>query len=455
MKYIFFLLASITFLSCSKDATTAPIADNPVDYANSKIISFSKNAGTSGETITLNGENLTSDVSKISLKFDADVATIVSATTTEIKFILPVSVKTIPVLKLTISNNNIQNLVVNEYSGNIGILPVPVYNSWQAVESTLIKQVGTNSPFIYRIQHIDSKKVYVATIDYGGSAIFRTLDGGISWQRWTTNIGFGRNGFWVLNTDNGWAGMINGVHKVQVGGNPDSAPLADIILPTTGSDNTVYVDNDLQHGTVITAEGKVLTTNDGLAFTEVYRSLYINPNSVYTFLEGVSFAINNNAIWAAGAVTTNGSYYRPTIIYKNSALSDWQEYLFPVEQYYSQFPRRMVFTSVTNGFLLVHNYNGSVSGAPVNFVSSKIYQTTNGGNSWASIYETGQSLTSITFKDANVGWAASGNQILKTIDGGATWTLDFNNNQIIRNISYKNNEVWAFSLDKFFKYRIQ
>ena len=449
MKYIFFILALITFLNCSKDSTTAPIIDNPVDYANSKITSFSKNAGISGETITLNGENLSTDASKVALKFDANLATIVSASATEIKFILPVSAKTIPELKLTISNNNIQNKVVNEYTGNIGILPAPVYNSWQAIESTLIKQVGTNSPLVFKIQHIDSKKLYLTAEGNGGS-VWRTIDGGISFNIWSLNDVTYKNGYWALEDGRGWASVSYfGVFNIPASGNP-TGPYAN---PITGSNDnfyTVYVENNLTTGTVINGDGKVFTTTNGTSFNLVYSCPYITSTSGYKFLDGVNFSINNNAIWAAGTVRTNGSYYRPTVIYKNNVSNVWEEYLFPEEQYYNIFPRQLVFTSTTNGYLLVNKYTSS----GFVFVSSKIFHTTDGGFSWAEVYN-GTYLQNIAFKDASVGWATSGNKIFKTVDGGATWALDFTNNQIIRNISYKNNEVWAFSLDKFFKYRIQ
>ena len=447
MKYIFFLLALITFLNCSKDSTTAPITDNPVDYANSKITSFSKNAGISGETITLIGENLTTDASKVALKFDANLATIVSASATEIKFILPVSAKTIPELKLTISNNNIQNKVVNEYTGNIGILPAPVYNSWQAIESTLIKEVGTNLPLVFKIQHIDSKKLYLTAEGNGGS-VWRTTDGGISFNIWSMNHVTYKNGYWALDDGRGWASVGSfGVINIPAIGNP-TGPYVNPITGYNDYFNTVYVENNLTTGTVINGKGKVFTTTNGNSFNLVYTSPYITSTSSYNFLDGVSFSINNNAIWAAGTVSTNGSYYRPTVIYKNNVSNVWEEYLFPEEQYYDQLPRQLVFTSTTNGYLHAHKYTSS------GFVSSKIFHTTDGGFSWAEVYN-GTYLQNIAFKDASVGWATSGNKIFKTVNGGATWTLDFTNNQIMRNISYKNNEVWAFSLDKFFKYRIQ
>lgn len=71
-------------------------------------------------------------------------------------------------------------------------------------------------------------------------------------------------------------------------------------------------------------------------------------------------------------------------------------------------PTDAAFTSPTTGFVATSD--------------GKMYETTDGANSWKPVSETGRAVRAITFINAQLGYAVGdGSLFLKTTDGGATW----------------------------------
>ena len=308
---LFFLIFTFLnlFLGCSKDSET----NTPINYpkTEAKINSFSKNYGYTGETITIIGENFTDKLSDISIKFDEIPATIVSATNTEIKCILPSSAKVVPKLNLSIANRNIINLVVNNYESNIGILPSVSFNSWIPVENSL-KSGGV----INRVQMISKKSVYYTTQGGSGNIVYRTLDDGISWRFWSP-CGFSYSAFQSTMNDDGWAYTGFGLQKVPVGGTSNINHIW--VGPYITS---MYVNETLNKGTCVSYRGIVNVTDNGTNFSEVYSSsINIVGEGVGSGFLSNSYEIDDDHIWSSGykRVANYSSYIlKPFILYKNN-----------------------------------------------------------------------------------------------------------------------------------------
>lgn len=421
--------------SCSSDSEDTPVVvEPPVPVVtNSTIKSYSKDYGTTGETITITGENFSTNMSEIKIAFDGVAATIVSATATEIKFTLPAMEKLLPQLTLTIENRIITNTVKNNYNGNIGILPIPSAIGWFTMDNGRKNNFG-----IPHLQIVSDKILYYNTNNTGASVI-RTLDGGITWESWAMN-GFNA-GFHATINDEGWSHTGFGYSKIAVGGYLGIDDFTNFGNETNiQTSYCVYVDTNMKDGTIVSQNGKVYTTTNGFDFTKVYEIVNNEANLFH------STTIDNNHIWAIGyksikdinGITAN----RPFILFKNNTTDGWKEYPF-VNEAGGCYAREICFVDTSTGFLLVNKFQNTL-------LDVKLFKTTNGGDTWVTVYNN-EKFTKFTFKDAMTGWAILDNKIYKTVDGAATWTLDYTHDQAIKNIAYKNNVVWAISTDKIIK----
>lgn len=417
----------IVFNGCSgpeSEPAVTPEEPPVVVIKTAKLMSYSKNSGETGETVSIYGENFSEKVSDIKITFDGVAATIVSATATEIKFTIPKTEKVLPKLQLTIENRTISNEIKNDYEGNIGILPVHSLTEWVAQENNLDRDGAT-----FNIQMESDKVVY-----FSGS--YKTLDGGISWKNWG-----GGSVFHATINNEGWTSGIGNpkMTKITAGGTVVTNNFANI-ENTTDVYYCIYVDANMKDGTVVTQNGKVFTTSNGVDFTKVYE-LADNTANLYQ-----STKIDNDHMWTIGYKTfknkdgfnIDGGF----ILYKNNTTDGWKEYPF-VNEAPGCYARQISFVDKENGFLLIGKYNEIA-------LDIKLFKTNNGGDSWSQIYN-GEKFTHFTFKDVNTGWAILDNKIYKTTNGGTTWTLDYTHDQTIGNISYKNNVVWAFSKNKIIK----
>jgi photosystem II stability/assembly factor-like uncharacterized protein len=433
------LQIALSFNSCSSDSGDTPTNVTPPApvVINTTIKSYSKDYGTTGETITMTGENFSTKISEIKITFDGVAATILSATATEIAFTLPATEKLLPKLVITIENRTVTNSVVNNYNGGIGILPIPPATNWFAMENGLKseKKIG-------RIQMLSDKILYFST---EGGGIYRTLDGGITWSSWA--LQYPNTGFHLTSNNEGWCYVIGkgavGVSVMPFVDKPYAEANLNYIWKETGSTYesmySVYVEDNMKNGTFVSQKGSVYTTENGIDINKI-RGLDDDIN-IFNSTE-----IDNNHIWVIGYKDINGTdgykAKRPFLLFKNNTTDGWKEYAFVNEEggYYA---REICFVDTQTGFLLVNKYYQVL-------LDVKLFKTTNGGDTWLPVYNN-EKFTKFTFKDAMTGWAILDNKIYKTVDGAVTWTLDYTHDQPIRNIGYKNNVVWAFSKDKIIK----
>lgn len=424
---------------CSSDSgdDSKPITEPPVVVIKeARVTSYSKNVGETGETVSIYGENFSDKVSDIKITFDDVATTIISASATEIKIILPQTEKVLPELNIIIDGKKAINEVTNDYYKNMGILPVPSTTGWFTIENTL-KSKPENE--IRRIQMLSDKIFYYSLGDY----VYKTLDGGVSWKEWGYNYG-GNGGFRATMKGDGLCYTLFGLSSNFVGGVIAIPPSGDIrasknLFKEVGGAYpgipSVYIDEDMQKGTIVSQKGVVYTNENGGEFVMAFDSqLYINSNALGNIYRGTQ--IDNNHIWNVGVKTERG-VKRPFILFKNNETDGWKQHLLKDEL--GTYGVEINFPDMENGFVLL-SYASTGS----------VLKTNNGGDTWEKIYF-GESFDKFTFKDANTGWAISGNKIYKTVDGGTSWTLDYTNDQPIKNIACKNNVVWAISTDKIIK----
>lgn len=433
MKNKILAIALLQFLlvlnACSSDSdSSTPTPEPPVVVVKTaKVISYSKNSGESGETITINGENFPDKVTDVKITFDGLDATIVSTSATEIKFVLPQTEKIVPKIILTILNKEVYNEITNGYGGNIAVFPAHSLTNWVTQENTLKEDGG-----IPRIMVLNDKVIYVNS-DITGARVYRTLDGGVTWNQWAVN-GFSA-GFYATKNDEGWSHTGFGISKIAKGGYLGIDTFANFGGKEVQTSYCLYVDDNMTNGTIVTQFGDVFITSNGVDFTQVYDA-HLNDVGYDQGAVNKSVEIDNDHIWIAGQKTIKTVRY-PFVLFKSNETDGWKEHYLENEP--NSNVNEISFADKTNGFLLIKGTT-----------STTFYKTTDGGDTWAKVY-TGEKFTKFTFKDANTGWAVLENKIYKTVDGAKTWTLDYTNSQAIRSIGYKNNIVWAISTDKIIK----
>lgn len=428
--------------SCSSDSgddSTPVITEPPVVVVKTaKVTSYSKNSGETGETISVFGENFSDKASDIKITFDGVAATIVSSTATEIKLTLPQTEKVLPKVVFTILNKEIVNEAKNDYNGNIGILPKPAVNAWFTIENTKKSTIE-----IGRTQIISDKIMYYSISQDADGGVFRTLDGGITWSLWASSQY--NTGFYATKNDDGLNYTLfgyqlsgGGVNKIPVGGKAYGTPNTYVwkeINSGYPGIYSVYIDNNLQNGTIVSQRGDVYTTSNGNDFSQVYDA-HLNDEGYDRGFINKSSEIDNNHMWIAGQKRVKTINY-PFVLFKNNETDGWKEHFLADEP--DSYVDEISFADAVNGFILLRGVS-----------TTTFYKTINGGDTWTKVY-TGEKFTKFAFKDANTGWAVLENKIYKTTDGGVSWILDYTHDQSIRGIGYNNNVVWAFSADKIIK----
>jgi hypothetical protein len=328
---------------------------------------------------------------------------------------------------VTIENRTVTNAVKNNYGGNIGILPIPSTTAWFTIDNGM-----KSDSRILRVQMI-SDKIFYYNMD-NSLEVLRTLDGGVSWKSWAQN-GL-KGGFYVTINNEGWCDTGFGLSKIPKDGSTSADVLTSIDKMTS-----VYVDNNMLNGTIVSQSGVIYSTTNGANFTKIYDA----QNSISHSVE-----IDNDHIWTIGYKLAKrqdefSQTDKPFILYKNNMTDGWKENILMNESYSRS--KEIYFVDFSTGFLLINKYTNSSS----NVLSEvKLLKTNDGGDTWSSVYN-GEKFTKFTFKDANTGWAILDNKIYKTTNGGVAWTLDYTHDQPIRNIAYKNNVIWAISNDKIIK----
>lgn len=203
-----------------------------------------------------------------------------------------------------------------------------------------------------------------------GAVIYKTINGGLNWQRIILSGNADDVAMQIQFTDanNGWASIINSGTGVFT-----------LFKSTDGGNNWIQI-----------------------------------PNSIPVFTGFVFRFIDSNNGWAIQAEYLNIFQITYTILHTSDGGANWsQQYI----DFGDSEPNDIQFTDTNNGWIV--GTNGA------------IFKTINGGANWVRLTNTGLTTDhnpiSVYFLNATTGWAGVSSIgdmsfVLHTIDGGANWS---------------------------------
>ena len=206
--------------------------------------------------------------------------------------------------------------------------------------------------------------------DSHGAVIYKTVNGGLNWQRIILSENTDDVGIQIQFTDtnNGWASIVNADTGVFT-----------LFRSTDGGNNWIQV-----------------------------------PNSIPVFTGFVFRFIDSNNGWAIQAEYMNIFLITYTILRTTDGGASWsQQYI----DFGDSEPNDIQFTDTNNGWIV--GTNGA------------IFKTTDGGVNWVKLNNTGLATDdnpiSVYFMNATSGWVgvstlAGYSYVLHTTDGGANWS---------------------------------
>jgi photosystem II stability/assembly factor-like uncharacterized protein len=272
--------------------------------------------------------------------------------------------------------------------------------------------------------------------------ILNTTDGGINWNIKETNNTYNLTSVFFVNNNTGIAAGSSGTILRTTDGGSNWIPQNS---GTSFTLNDVFF-TDEQNGTVVGTDIMLRTTDGGNSWIS-----YINNSLHYT---AVSFADHNNGI-AVGVnpdvgengfiqITTNGG-------------ADWSYSLSQSELFTDVFYVTSKKAFIAAGYKeLLRTTDGGINwqifeiegaryfnsitfpdsntGYAVDWPSSKLFKTTNGGAEWKYMTEFNFPIFSVFFIDTVTGYAVGdGGVIHRTTDGGYTWQRHITTNPSIIN----------------------
>lgn len=247
---------------------------------------------------------------------------------------------------------------------------------------------------------------------FAGPTIVKTTDGGNSFTvQFDTNAYYFRS-IAFQNAMTGWAGSINGYLFKTTNGGTNWLRVDQLINPAPFGFCGMYVTGSAFYGSGRYSGPTQLirSTNSGATYTHIDMSAYTATQiGVFFFNQNTGYIAGRSSITSEGAV----------ILYTTNAGSTF------TKSYRSNVPSEHIwyvdFLNSNFGFGSVQSFYQT----PWAYVV-----TTNGGQSWTRKVIPGTSSTpsyaeAIDFINENTGWIASGagNGLYQTTNGGATWAL--------------------------------
>lgn len=259
----------------------------------------------------------------------------------------------------------------------VPILPDTIPSGWVKIK------VDTNGRSIDDVFFINNSVGYAS----GFSGILKSIDGGNTWAKIS---GFQMSNISVTNDGSAFfVGNSNSVIKTIDGGVSfiDKIVGSEIIKDVFFSNNST--------GLVSSAYGLFLTTNAGNSWSAVFN------NSEYK--EPTIFMFDNTHAWAV---------YGNRIVHANVNLNTWQtDTLIPQ----------------TTNMSLITVWATSPNTVFTSSYSGYLYKSTNGGSSFSFLQKLNpgnfSSFSDLCFIDSNTGFISVGSRIYKTTDAGNSWQM--------------------------------
>ncbi len=240
----------------------------------------------------------------------------------------------------------------------------------------------------------------------GHGWIGNSIDAGNTWA--AHSITGDLWGVWFRDLNEGLACGYNGVVLKTVDGgnvwNQISVPTTDDLIRISFWDDSVGI---IAGGSIYPESGLILRTTD---FGETWQIVYTGDK----LCTDVKCVPGTNCAWVSLTAPTG----QTNVLKTTDRGSTWQEILIPgaFEYGYSIDAKEVGQTAWLAAWY---------------FGNTKVYKTTNGGNSWSSYVTTDQvGPWEMKFLDASYGWLVCGAldlggiaNVLKTTDGGSTWVM--------------------------------
>ena len=246
-----------------------------------------------------------------------------------------------------------------------------------------VKMGDPSDPEVRDVVFIDDNKGWIAA---GRNGLLVTEDGGSSWQRIPGEMPEGSvNSVFFINETSGWVIMSTGSFDNLVLATRDAGRTFTDVTPPELAEGNIFLDS-LFHHPDFAKNWLVMTVDPSFqGVRNVYRPrlFFINENEGWlNTAAGLLFTENGGEGWR---VVREGCILDFTALDRNTVIA--------------------LAEDADNGRVL------SVS--------------IDGGGSFTDIPAPGKRFYNIYFLDANLGWAATVRGIYHTVDGGNTWQLQY------------------------------
>ena len=185
---------------------------------------------------------------------------------------------------------------------------------------------------------------------------------------------------------------------------------------------TIYQDtdslNNITAASFFTPASGFVASNDWIGFTTDSGHTFQQRNATLTNVNYGGYPVNLTFGFAASDIqafgsntlVVSGNYgWEPSILYSSNGGASWQlVYHAPLTSAASNSEYQMSFPGAGSTGYAVQN--------------NEIVKTTNGGQSWTTVYSGSSGFFTISATSANTVYAAGPNLLIKTTNGGANWS---------------------------------
>ncbi len=282
------------------------------------------------------------------------------------------------------------------------------------------------------ISIVDSQYIYGAGYNNQFGKLYKTTNGGISWDSLLTSFGYSYWKTHFFNRDTGLISSGDGTDN-HIWRTTDGGQTKQLVLTTGGANQGTFFFlkekvNGEYYGWMYYDGGiNYRTTNSGVNWTQM------PPIPTFVGLKGFCY-INKDTAFAT--INNTANY----ILYTSNGGVNW------VEKYLS-------YSANCYDVFFINSLTGWIGVG----LGNKIYATTNGGANWGTQYVNGSVATSsIYFIDYNIGWArSSSNTLVHTTNGGGIILSISNNSKSSINFTLKQNYPNPFNPSTNISYHIK
>ncbi|WP_422091656.1 IPT/TIG domain-containing protein [Tenacibaculum ovolyticum] len=441
INYLTFItLLLILSFGCSSDSDPVDDVIEQPTITQVSVFSFSKEFAYVNDNVSINGKNFPTDKSLVEITLDNINVDIISANENSIVIKIPDGTGILPNVSITIPNSTISYDTKFE---KIAILENTL-NDWIEIEHSF--------PSIYEIKNFkafDKEKIYFSLKESENAAftVYKAFNGGASIKIYDQLYSyFDFKGAFVLGEKGGeYSLRINSLYYKN--GEEESQKISELSQNNSYWNLGLFVDSDETNMITSTSEGKVFESNDG---GNTFTITHENDPDRYEF--EAFYAHSMNQVWLGGYLypfgeNENLNYYPAKILYlKDDGV--WYNKLLNIETMDGNIERikDIKFIDGITGFAIV-----KITNWITNEDKNVIIKSETKGDTWNVVHENTQEIEDFTFKNKDIGWYISGNEIFKTIDGGISWELNYTNDTECKSILYNQDILWVIANDKILK----